>query len=172
MWFGSLDRLKAKSMKTLLLVFLLPVASFAQGTFQFTWHGNSNHFQASFIVTAAEMQSGAGFSSPDFTNSVQVDSLSGISYNLKDNSNFILGGVNPWSWEIAMFDFNRSTEIFLNSTTLPIGSMAGTIEEKPMSGSDLFFERGFWSVAEIPEPSTMTLIALGATVVTLKSLKA
>jgi len=147
----------------LLFFLVLPVASFAQGTFLFTWHGNSNYFQASFIVTAAEMQSGATFSSPDFTNSVQVDSLSASSYNLKSNPNFILGGVNPWSWEIAMFDFNRGTEIFLNSTTLPLGSMAGTIEEKPMSGSDLFFERGYWTYAEVPEPSTaaLSLISIG-----------
>jgi hypothetical protein len=148
-------------MKGLFLALFLPVASFAQGTFQFTWHGNSNHFQASFILTAAEMQSGAGFSSPDFTNSIQADSLSGISYNLKDNPNFILGGVNPWSWEIALFDFNRGTEIFLNGGEPPRGGMAGTIEEKPMSGSDLFFERGFWTVTEIPEPSVAALSGLG-----------
>src|SRR5712672_2433022 len=143
-----------------LLVLALPVASFAQGTFQFTWHGNSNYFQASFVVTDAEMQPGAMFSSPDFTNSAQVDSLSGFSYNLKDNPNFILGGLNPWSWEIAMFDFNRGTEIFLNGGEPPRGGKAGTIEEKPMSGSDLFFEQGFWTVTEIPEPSVGALSGL------------
>lgn len=148
-------------LRLLLAILAFPTASFAQGTFQFTWHGNSNYFQASFVVTGAEMQPGAMFSSPDFTNSVQVDSLSGISYNLKDNSNFILGGVNPWSWEIAMFDFNRGTEIFLNGGEPPRGGMVGTIEEKPMSGSDLFFERGFWTVMEIPEPSVAALAGLG-----------
>lgn len=147
--------------RTFLLTLLLPLASSAQGTFLLTWHGNSNYFQASFVVTDAEMQPGAMFSSPDFTNSVQVDSLSGVSYNLKDNPNFILGGLNPWSWEIAMFDFNRGTEIFLNAGEPPRGGMAGTIEEKPMSGSDLFFERGFWTVAEIPEPSSATLSTFG-----------
>jgi hypothetical protein len=119
-------------------------------------------------VTAAEMQAGAGLSSSEFTNSVSANSLSGISYNLKDDSNFIIGGINPWSWEIGMLDFNHGTEIFLNTSTLPLGSMSGTIEEKPFSGSDLFFERGYWTYAEIPEPSVIILFIAGVCLFLLK----
>jgi len=127
----------------------------------FTWHGNSNHFQASFIVTAAEMTEGAGFSSPEFTNSLSVGSLSGATYNLKDNQSLILGGVNPWDFDITFVDFGKGMELFVSAVSFPIGSMAGTIEEKPISGADSFYERGFWTFDEIPEPSTAALLTVG-----------
>jgi hypothetical protein len=92
--------------KTLFIALFLPLAAFAQGTVQFVWHGNSNFFNASFIVTAAEMQ-GAPLGSPEFTNSVSASSLSGILYNSKDE-NLVTGRVNPWSFEISFLDFNHA----------------------------------------------------------------
>src|SRR6266516_792985 len=84
-------------LRLLLAILTFPTASFAQGTFLFTWHGQSNYFQASFILTDAEMQPGATFSSPEFTNSVSINSLSSISYNPKADGSLFLGGVNPWA---------------------------------------------------------------------------
>jgi hypothetical protein len=151
-----------------LLTLLLPLASIAQGTFLFTWHGNSNFFQASFVVTAAEMQDGAGFSSPEFTNSLVVNSLSGATYSIKNNETLILGDVNPWDFNFTFVDFDRGMELFVRTASFPIGGMTGSIEEKPLSGSDLFYERGFWTFSEIPEPSTLSLVIVGVTIWGLK----
>jgi hypothetical protein len=148
-------------MKILLLALFLPVASFAQGTFLFTWHGQSNYFQASFILTVAEMQPGATFSSPEFTNSVHVDSLSGINYNATDDASLFGGGVNPWGFHITFVDFNRGIEVIVGAGEPPRGAMAGSIEERPMSGPELYFETGYWTYTAIPEPSVAALSGLG-----------
>jgi hypothetical protein len=132
-----------------------------QGTYLWTWHGNSNFFQASFIVTDAEMQ-GAPLASPEFINSVSVSSLSGIAYNSKNETLFD-GNLNPWTFGFTFLDFNRSTEMFVSAVTFPIGVMAGTIREKPMSGADLYFETGRWTYSAVPEPSPLLLLVLGAT---------
>jgi hypothetical protein len=158
-------------MKVLLLTFLLPLASFAQGTFLFTWHGQSNFFQASFVVTDAEMQPGSIFTSPEFTNSVSIDSLSGFTYNVKNDESLFGGGVNPWLFRMTFVDFDRGVELFVRSLSFPVGQMAGEIEEKPISGSDLYFETGSWTYSAIPEPSTASLIAIGALIWLGKRLK-
>src|SRR5947207_1117574 len=92
----------------LLAALLLTSTAYAQGTFQFVWHGNSNYFQASFIVTDAEIQ-GAALGSPEFTNSVSVSSLSGILYQSKTDDTLFLGNVNPWTFSLTFFDFNHGT---------------------------------------------------------------
>jgi hypothetical protein len=147
--------------KLLFLILFLPFASFAQGTFQFTWHGQSNYFQSSFILTDAEMQPGATFSSPEFTNSIGVDSLSGESYRYNAGSTSFDGGVNPWSFGVVFVDFDHSTEMFIHSVAFPPGSMSGTMDEQTMSGQTLYFEQGFWTYTAIPEPSIAALSTLG-----------
>jgi hypothetical protein len=148
-------------MKSLLFCLFLPLASFAQGTFLFTWHGQSNYFQASFILTDAEMQPGTGFSSPEFTNSLAVDSLSGHSYSIKNDSALITGGVNPWSFGFTFVDFNTGLELLVRAGEPPRGAMAGVIFEQPMSGPQLYAESGFWTYSQIPEPSVAALAGLG-----------
>jgi hypothetical protein len=157
-----------KQLKLLLAILILPACSFAQGTFLFQWHGNSNYFQASFIVTAAEMQPGATFSSLEFTNSVSVDSLSGFAYNAKNDESLFGGGVNPWLFRMTFVDFDRGVELFVRSLSFPVGQMAGEIEEKPISGSDLYFESGFWTYIAIPEPSVAALLIAGICLLLLK----
>jgi hypothetical protein len=147
--------------KLLLAIFILPVCSFAQGTFLFQWHGQSNYFQSSFIITDAEMQPGATFSSPEFTNSIAVDSLSGESYRYKDGSTLFGGGVNPWSFSVIFVDFEHSTEMFTHSLPFPPGAMSGTMMEQTMSGQTLYFEQGFCTYSQIPEPSVAALAGLG-----------
>jgi hypothetical protein len=154
-------------MKILLLALFLPLASFAQGTFLFTWHGQSNFFQASFELTAADMLPGGRFTSQLFYNSMTVDSLSGESYHGGTSASAGSGGFYPdapgFFLSFQLNDFNTQMEVLVSDAL---------IHEKPFSGGDVYFEPGYWTYSEIPEPSTMTLIALGATVVTLKSLKA
>jgi hypothetical protein len=146
-------------MRIVLLGLFLPLASFAQGTFLFTWHGQSNYFQASFILTAAEMQPGATFSSPDFTNSVQISSLSGFTYNAKNDESLFGGGANPWGWRITLVDFDHGMEIIAGGFEPP--TMGGFINEKPIAGNQLYFDTGFWTYSEIPEPSIAALSGLG-----------
>lgn len=150
-----------KALKLLCLTMpLLSATAFAQATFLFIWHGNSNFFQASFQVTDAEMQ-GAPLGSSDFTNSVSISSLSGITYNVKVDASLFAGGVNPWAFHITFIDFNDGTEVVATGGEPPRGAMAGSIEEKPISGSDLFFETGHWSYTQIPEPSATVLSIVG-----------
>ncbi len=126
----------------------------------FTWHGQNNYFQASFILTAAEMEPGASFSSPDFTNSVEFSSISGFSYNAKDDESLFAGGANPWGWRITLVDFNHGMEIIAGGSEPP--TMGGFINEKPLSGNQLYFDTGFWTYAQIPEPSVTALAVAGA----------
>src|SRR6267143_4362119 len=104
--------------KSGLVALILGLAMFkagAQGTMLFTWHGNSNYFQSSFILTDAEMQPGATFSSTEFTNSVHVDSLSGVSYRYQEGNTLFGGGVNPWSFSMVFLDLNDGTEMFVHA---------------------------------------------------------
>jgi hypothetical protein len=107
------------------------------------------------------MQPGATFSSPAFTNSIAVDSLSGESYRYKEGSTLFDGGVNPWSFEVVFVDFDHGTEMFVHSVAFPPGAMWGAMMEQTMSGQTLYFEQGFWTYSQIPEPSVAALSGLG-----------
>lgn len=67
-------------LKLLLAILALPTASFAQGTMLFTWHGQNNYFQASFQCTLDETLPGSIFNSSLWTNSIQITSLDGLTY--------------------------------------------------------------------------------------------
>jgi hypothetical protein len=133
-------------------------AAFAQGTVLFTWHGNSNFFQASFEITAAEMQPGGHFTSQLFYDSISVDSLSGVHYTY-NNTGIANGDANPFALSIDLVDFDRSTEVHLGAGY----DFQGIIDEKPFSGSThLYTELGYWTYTSVPEPSTVSLAILGA----------
>jgi len=121
-------------------------------------------------VTDAEMQ-GAPVGSQEFTNSASVSSLSGILYNSKNDSILFGGNLNPWTFGISFFDFGRSTELFVRVVTFPIGDMAGTISEKPFSGAEMYYETGHWTYSSVPEPSSLSLLAVAA-VLALRRCKA
>ena len=153
-----------KTWKLILLLCLFYVKqAHAQGTMLFTWHGDSNYFQASFIVTDAEMQPGATFSSLEFTNSVHVDSLSGFTYNAKDDEHSFLGGLNPWGFHVTFVNFDTGMELLMRSLSFPYTGLAGSIQEKPMFGTELYYENGYWTSSAIPEPSidALSIAALG-----------
>src|SRR5437879_554502 len=89
------------------LALLCANSIFAQGTFEFTWHGDSNYFQASFDVTGAEMQPGAVFNSPLFLSSMSVTNPLGQTYHGGDSSSAGSGSYIPWGLNIQMNDFSR-----------------------------------------------------------------
>jgi hypothetical protein len=133
----------------------------AQGTVLFTWHGSSNLFQASFEVTAAEMQPGAEWNSPLFLSSMSVTNPLGFSYHGGDSSSLGGGGVYPdgrtWYVTFQLNDYSRGTEVLLGGQ----GSQ-GLIHEKPFSGPDIYFEPGYWTYAQIPEPNVLSLLSVGS----------
>ena len=151
---------------SILFAFALADLAQGQGTFLFTWHGNSNFFQASFELTAADMVPGGRFTSPLFLNSMAVDSLSGESYRggtlasagaggfYSDAPGFFLG--------FQLNDFNRQMEVLVSD---------GLIHEKPFSGGDLYFEPGCWTYSAIPEPSPFAFFLVGAMAFTSKQLR-
>ncbi len=152
-----------------LLLVALPTSSFGQGTVLFTWHGDSGLFQASFDVTAAEMQPGASWESSLFANSLTVTNPLGFVYHGGDSSSVGSGGVysDGSFWLTYTFvDFSRGTELHEGA-----GNGTGTIFEEPISGSITSFENGYWTYSVVPEPSSLTLIGLGAVVWVAKTFK-
>lgn len=134
-----------------------------QGTMLFTWHGQSNLFQASFEVTEAEMQPGARLGSPVFFNSISfTSSLSGVSYTYDSSRDPVGGGVNPWSWGTVLYNAESGTQINASGGEPPIGAMQGLIVEHPFQAGQNFYytEGGYWSYAQVPEPSVGALSAL------------
>jgi hypothetical protein len=139
-------------------------AVFAQGTVLFTWHGQSNFFQASFEVTAAEMQPGAIWNSDAFSNSITITSLSGATYHNDNPYDYAAGGTyangtGPY-FSTALLNFGTSTEVLVSSAL---------IHERSFSGGDIYFEPGYWTYTAIPERSVASLLALGAVVWRLKA---
>src|SRR3974377_1795983 len=79
-----------------LLIGLATFKAGAQGTFEFTWHGQNNYFQASFEITEAETLPGSIFNSPLWTNSIEITSLDGLTYRASDDpAPYIFGSFGP-----------------------------------------------------------------------------
>ena len=136
----------------------------AQGTYVFTWHGDSNFFHATFQVTEAEMQPGVPLGSSLFFNSVSLTNPAGATYNYQAPQDAVVGGLNPWAFGITLLDLTRGTELLISGAEPPIGAMTGLIHEKPFSGGDLWYETGRWTDAYVPEPSIPMLLGMGLAV--------
>jgi hypothetical protein len=150
-------------LKLLLAILILPVCAFAQGTFLFQWHGQSNFFQASFELTASEMQPGAVFNSPLFYSSIEVTSLDGIVYHGTPPDNFATGDyMSGFELAFHLNDFAHGMELSAGASG---SGMTGVMHEKPFSGGDLYFETGYWTYSEIPEPSVAALSGIGVLLV-------
>jgi hypothetical protein len=141
-------------------------AALAQGTYQFTWHGNSSFFQASFAVTDAEMQPGAVWNSALFYNSIAITSPSGLTYHYDDPSDYAAGGCyangTGWNFGLGLVDFTQGTEVLGGGQEYQGGG--GLIHEKPLFATDTWYEPGYWTVLHVPEPSAGALLVLGAVV--------
>ena len=81
---------------TVITALLLYGNSFAQGKFEFTWHGDSNYFQASFQVYDYEITTGSNFSSDLFRSSLAITNPLGQTY-LGYPGVYAQGGYVPWS---------------------------------------------------------------------------
>jgi len=162
-------------MKSLLLCLFLPLASFAQGTMLFSWHGQSNLFQGSFQISETQMQPGAPLGSSVFFNSISfTSSLSGSSYVYDIQNDNTLGSVNPWVFVIDLFDTTHGTQLTIYGGEPPVGGRAGSIDEHPVISGPYFdyTENGYFSVSQIPEPSTATLATIGILTLIARNYKA
>jgi len=125
-----------KSALVALIIGLATVNGSAQGTMLFTWHGQSNFFQASFEVTAAEMLPGSIWTSDTFSNSITITSLSGATYHNDSPSDYAAGGTyangtGPY-FSMALLNFGTSTEVLVSSAL---------IHERPFSGETFTLSR-------------------------------
>src|SRR6266850_2767072 len=150
-------------MKLLLLALFLPVASFAQWTMLFTWHGGNNYFQASFQITMDETLPGSVFNSSLWTNSIQITSLDGLTYRASNQlpAPYIVGRFGPplgFTYILA----DQNTESSITVSVVPFQS-ADIHENSPLPNGHNG-EQGFWSYEVAPEPSAISLITLGAAV--------
>jgi len=146
-------------MKILLLALFLPLASFAQGTFLFTWHGDSNFFQASFQITMDETLPGSVFNSSLWTNSIQITSLDGLTYRASNQfpAPHISGCFEPLGFTYILADQNTESSLYV--TVVP--GQGAAINEISNLPNGRHGEYGFWDYEVIPEPSVAALSGLG-----------
>jgi hypothetical protein len=151
--------------KTFLAAFLLCASStaFAQGIIQFDWHGDQNLFQASFQVWDYQMSPNSNFEPglfdetftikcPDFDFSpgtVRGTGGSPMHNGFDVNGNLMLGVQCPEPWSRVGWWASASTGVYphINAGNDTLGISYG--------------ERGYWTWAPIPEPSTFALLGLG-----------
>lgn len=155
-----------KAFRSLWAIAALCATLGARADYLFTWHGDSNVFQASFEVTGDELQPGAVFNSPLFLNSMAVTNPLGQIYQATDANSGRSGSYVPWVLGYQINDFQRNTELLIHS-----GEYAGSthrtsteIQEQTFSGVGIFSERGYWSFSQIPEPSVFALLTLGGVI--------
>ena len=152
----------------LLLAACQATAGFAQGTLEFTWHGQNNYFQASFQVTEAETLPGSIFNSSLWTNSIQITSLDGLTYRASDDpAPYIFGSFGP-PFNLTYILADQSTESSIDVVVVP-GQGAAIYESSPLPNGHNA-EQGFWTYDLTPEPSPSALLALGTIVLTFKHL--
>src|SRR5262245_23528748 len=149
-----------KQLKTILAAAVVCGAAFAsRADYLWTWHGNSNFFQGSFEVTDEEMLPNSHFNSSLFTNSISFSSLDGVRYFGTNSFAIISGGFQP-PLHLSLVLLDESTFSRLSVVVVPgQGSRISETSSLPFGNN---FEDGYWTYAQVPEPTTSALLALGA----------
>jgi hypothetical protein len=145
-------------------------AVLAQGTMLFTWHGDSNFFQASFQITMDETLPGSVFNSSLWTNSIQITSLDGLTYRASNQSPapHISGRFEPLGFTYILAD--QSTESSLYVTV--VSGQGAAINEISNLPNGRHGEYGFWSYEVVPEPSMVSILLCGSVVWLIKRKRA
>ena len=97
-----------------------------------------------------------------FQHTMSVTNPLGQTYHGGDSTSAGSGSFLPWGLTFQLNDFQRSTEAVLHGGFFA-GSpyrTAGDIREASFSGPTLWYETGYWTYAQIPEPSTAAFLAL------------
>ena len=148
----------------LLIGVLFLAASRARADYLWTWNGFLGEFQASFELPDSEMQPGIDFGSTSqlFYNSISITSVvENVTYRYSTASYSDAGGYFAGSGPndyILQFAFDDSA----SQTGVSYFAATGTMTEHVYSDGSAFAERGYWTYAYIPEPSAVSLVALGA----------
>jgi hypothetical protein len=146
-------------------------SAIAQGTVLFTWNGQSNTFQANFQVYYPEIMPGSNFSSQLFLTSMVATNPLGQTYLAKDGNSDGNGSFLPWNLAYYMPDFQRDTLLVFTGggqfPGIPFRT-AGDIREIGPSGATLWYEQGYWTAVQIPEPSSVAVLIAGGLIFLLR----
>jgi hypothetical protein len=152
----------AMNVRTFLFVGMLATSSaFAQGTLniEYTWHGNSGYFAASFQIPPDEYQPGQYFDDGTFASTFRVNSPdatypSAGGYFAGDDAS---GFGPPLALSVTMTDPAAGTGVLVAAHN---GFYA--IYEYPLSNpsANLWVEGGYWTSAPIPEPWAVFLLPI------------
>jgi hypothetical protein len=144
--------MKLRLLMPIFLVCSAALSLHAQGPPQYlwTWIGDSGLFQGSFETTADEMQPGAVVDNGLFNLSINGPDRGWVS-NLGTGDHTMFQYINSSTYGITVFD-PSGEEL--------VAGPDGMSEE--LGNATLFGELGSWSITEIPEPSSVGLLSVGA----------
>ena len=141
-----------------------------QGTILFTWNGQSNVFQATFQVNYPEIMPSSNFTSQLFHTSMAVTNPLGQTYLARDGNSDGDGSFLPWNLSYYMPDFQRGTLLVLTGggqfPAIPYRT-SGDIREIGPSGNTLWYEQGYWTAVQIPEPCFLPSFLSGGMILLL-----
>jgi hypothetical protein len=154
----------ASNLRDLVILLLALVAGASSAPAQgyiYTWHGFSHQFQATFQVTDAEQQ-GAAFLSPVFFSSIAVTDPDKITYHFNPQTDGAFGGAGPpLVLGLALYDNANLRRIDGNAAS-GSGSIIREFQTTDPNAPPIYSEMGFWTFAQVPEPSCISLLLLGA----------
>jgi hypothetical protein len=150
---------------------LCATTGFAQGTLNidYTWHGNSGYFAASFQIPPGENQPGQYFEDGTFESTFTVVSpdasypSAGGVFSGADASGF----GPPLQLSVTMTDPGLGIAVSVNS----YNNFSFITEYRQSDDSILWRESGYWTSASAPEPSTLWLLILPITFLTARRLR-
>ncbi|SPE57222.1 exported hypothetical protein [Verrucomicrobia bacterium] len=100
----------------------------ALADYLFSWHGESNLWQASFEVTDAELQPGSSFGSPLFYSSLSFKGPDGIAFNGNNSSDSISASFGP-PFELNLQLWSDNNDFWVWIVDGPPNGMNGAILE-------------------------------------------
>ncbi len=139
-------------------------AALGQGTFLYTWHGNSLLFQGNFQVTAEENQPGQYFESPLFYSSIRFVSPDDTFTYIwpQDGAGGTIGP--PLDLSFNLFNNGAQRELVASAYR----GWAAISEWELQNNSQTWVETGYWTSVYVPEPSGGALLGLAAVILGLE----
>jgi hypothetical protein len=139
---------------------VMSLSALAQGNFLYTWHGDSSLFQASFEISADEQQPGAYFESGTLKNTFTVVAPDhnfppSTFLSREDTSGF----GPPLQLSVTMADPASGTGVHATSTST--SGLFFVDEYRLAENADIRHESGYWTFAQVPEPTTLTIVIIG-----------
>jgi hypothetical protein len=145
--------------KHLCMVALLAATpAFGQGNFLYTWHGDKGVFQVSFQVTPDENSPGASFHTATFTASIQAVSPDATFSYLWPRD--VAGGSFGPPLDISITLENPHSQRWLTASAYQGWALVS--ESDTSTTAQLYWENGYWSVAQIPEPQVARILLSAA----------